>query len=236
MTNNQMPLINMTRYYAFLVLFLILASGCKVSDEPFREDAELSEATFFLTPTFFASAKSGGADLHTDPDRFARANLSARIAFDEAAILADGWADADARVLTTLNELDGTTGAFHRSVLDQIASVAMLRHGGWENEGSEVDERLAHYVSLLVENASPEATLVRPALERLAGHWSEEKIAEAAGVVGHSALERVQELRSCDKCASSAKMKSEVVGKAWLHTLAELEANANELLALANTR
>jgi hypothetical protein len=213
-----------------LIIAAFTLSACSSPDGLGADHLDPAVPTFFLMPV--VSQEAGALD----EDNFARASLSARIAFDEAAILADDWADADARVLTTLDELDGTPGAFHRSVLDQIASVAMLRHGGWENEGPEIDDRLAHYVSLLVENASPEATLVRPVLARLAGHWSEEKIAEAAGVLAHSALERVQELRSCDKCASSAKMKSEVVGKAWLHTLAELEANANELLALANTR
>lgn len=90
---------------------------------------------------------------------------------------AESWKEAN-RKARSLLEKSSPVPQYHR---EQSAANVMLKE--WLTNGSETPAKqkaTAFYTDLLVKNNSPQAATVVRSLQRLRGHWSDARIAQAA--------------------------------------------------------
>jgi len=152
-------------------VLLAFATGCaeEVSPEPPAVASAEPVASFsFGRP---AGAASGSTS--------ARALLETYFAFEKA-VEGEDWAAADRRVRALLLAPSEDVPPHTR---EQVAATLMLdRHLLAAPPSPEALEALGHHTQALIDNRSPEASLVADALNQLQGHWSQARIQASAAL------------------------------------------------------
>ncbi len=166
------------------------ASEELVASQPIPQLSAPKHVIKFGTPEGATSAASlSGAERQQLLERMS----TMMMAFSEAVVLASDWQEADQNVRALLN----APSELSRHYREQAAANAMFQE--WLLEGDASPEKLkatAFYTGLLVQNRSPQAATILPALERLQGHWPEAKIAEAAATAARAARAEYEEAPS----------------------------------------
>ena len=177
-----MMYISNTKTFQYLVVLSLLAmtiggTGC---DEP----AQSSQEEVSSPPLTDASMRGFGNPPQTSlsPGDFDIGNLGDETAaFDRAVSSASNWKEAHQKVRDLLSSPSSTP----QFIMEQSAAYAMFRGylstDRWRKELTEEKvEVLGFYTELLVKNQSPESEFVYAGLQELDGHWSNQRIIDAA--------------------------------------------------------
>lgn len=148
-----------------------------------------------------------------------------------AAETADDWRAADREVRHLLDRAP----AGRRHAVEQWAAYAMLSQQLLPAGDEAATATIADYVTMLLDNGSPEARYVYAGLERLDGYWSPEQVAAAAASGARFAEEDLQRRTDCSDCTLAQLVRAELPGfePAERQRLSERAEAAMELRALA---
>ncbi len=118
------------------------------------------------------------------------------------------WAEADAEVRRILA---GIQEHPMRQRIEQMAAHAMLNHQLMKGETSPQKlDAVGYYTDLLIDNRSPDASMIMPALAVLELHWPEDEIAsraQEAAALAEAWLAR----NPCEECLGKNAQVGEIV-------------------------
>lgn len=99
------------------------------------------------------------------------------------------WKAADRRA----RDLLATPSSVPLYKRQQLAADRMLKHWLLDSpQTPETQEALAFYTEMLVQNRSPQAQILAPALQRLTDTWSDERVAEGAEIAAQAARKHLE--------------------------------------------
>ena len=183
------------RPIVLLLALLLIVSGCH--DSPTEPVKEPPNPTPVQTLAYGAPV-----DLDSDENDFSSTEVleavnTTAITMHRASAEADDWKAAD-EAIRQLVHTSEPPGFFR----EQIAGHVMLTDWLLDAEASdEVIAATARYVDLMIENQSPQATTLLPALQRLEGHWTVQRIRQAATVAAEAATAKAQKSLQCTDCS-----------------------------------
>lgn len=100
------------------------------------------------------------------------------------------WREADRRARALL----AMSSSVPQHTRQQLAADCMLKH--WLLDGKQTpdkQEALSFYTELMIRNRSPQAQILRLALERLEGAWPDDRIARSARIAADAARHHLED-------------------------------------------
>jgi hypothetical protein len=201
----------MNQYSLPVCIALFAASltllGCQEAN-PLPDSPAPAAAEFTMATAVHPDVVNTMSD--ADVERMVGANLQSRVAINRVVTTAATWQEADAGVRALLAEAEEPHIQYVR---EQSAAAIMLRARLLSGTPSpERADAIAYYTRMLVNNRSPEASLVAEALQKLEGHVDAAVLAEMADAAVASAEVYLAGQLDCEGCSS--EMLQERLGPA----------------------
>jgi hypothetical protein len=187
------------------VLALATLVGCTAKTEPTVEDDHAA-----LQPVHQIAIGTPDESEAASPAERGE-SLELIDAIVAAAETADDWQAADREVRHLLERAP----AGRRHAVEQWAAYAMLSQQllpAGANGDEAATATIADYVTMLLDNGSPEAQYVYAGLQRLDGYWGPEQIAAAAASGARFAEEDLQRRADCSDCTLAQLVRAELPG------------------------
>lgn len=186
-----------------ITLFGLILTGCDRQQD--RSSSENSSV-----PEMNAMVKFGSPAQSELSKPSTREFSNEATSFFNAAKSASTVKEADRKVRKILAD----SSSIDRPFREQMAAFAMFANhfAGEETDAVDLTEKklkiLGFYTDLFVENRSPEAAYILPALKALRGKWPDQKVAKSAQTVAQAARSTYSSSKSSES-VSVQKLKRE---------------------------